>query len=259
MLLALISLAALLRAGAAGFEGLVTQADLIVAVEIASIDETAMPADGPMYVESRVLKVIKGNLRASSRIRFGASAWAGPTYRVGEERIVFLAAASTGQTLFGTAIWHSVEVGKIDLLLAPEHLENCSETALIAFLKMIETARNSPLRLAGKLLRNTASTHRMSIDVVNESDQPLWLNPSKLTISLDLNQTTHSPPIDWNTVGNDAWIPLRAGAALSGSASVDSNKLGEADELTITLGQPAAQFPHRSWVGFRAATVKIPR
>lgn len=259
VVVALISLTGLLQGANAGVEGLVEQSNLIAAVEIVSIDETAMPVDGPMYVEARILKVIKGNFRASSRIRFGASAWVGPTYRVGEERIVFLAPVPARQTYFGTAMWHSVEAGKIDVFVAPEDLEQCSETLLVAFLKMIETVRSSPPRLEGKLVRHTDSTHRLAIDLVNESDQTLWLRPSKLTTSFDANQMKHSLAIDWNAAGNDAWIPLQAGATLSGNASVDSNKIGEADELTITLGHVAAQFPHRSWAGYRAAKVKIPR
>lgn len=52
-----------------GLAKLTTDADAIVAVEILKTDYTATAADGPMYGEAKVLKVIKGPLASNSVIR----------------------------------------------------------------------------------------------------------------------------------------------------------------------------------------------
>ena len=67
---ALLSLPSVMAAAPIGLAELVRAADLVAAVTVLATDETAMPADGPMYVDATVLKVVKGNLRAKQKIRF---------------------------------------------------------------------------------------------------------------------------------------------------------------------------------------------
>ena len=216
-----------------------------------------MPADGPMYVEAQVLKLVKGNLRTRQQIRFGSSAWVGPTYRPGEERVVFLAPVPGGHAYYDQARWSSVEAGKVDVFFAREDLKNCSEAALLEFLRMIETAGHSPPKLECRLVRDAASTHRLSINLVNESNQSVWLNPSKVMSSFEASRVRYALPIHWNQGGRGEWISLQAGSTLSGNASVNTGELDAAENLIITLGHVAARFPHRSWVGFRSVKVKI--
>jgi hypothetical protein len=68
------------------------QADLIAAVEVLNVDDSATASDGPMYAEARILKVLRGP--SSSTTRFGASAWLGPTYRKGDRRVLRSKAAT---------------------------------------------------------------------------------------------------------------------------------------------------------------------
>ena len=56
---AVFSLTGVLEAATIGLEELVRDVELIVAVKILSTDDRAMPADGPMYVDARVVKVVK--------------------------------------------------------------------------------------------------------------------------------------------------------------------------------------------------------
>jgi len=65
-------------------DNLITTADAIVVVEIVSTDYTATAADGPMYAEGKVLKVLKGSISTLGRLRFGETAWWGPTYKDGD-------------------------------------------------------------------------------------------------------------------------------------------------------------------------------
>ena len=204
-----------------------------------------------------MLKRVKGDLRATKKLRFGASAWVGPTYRPGEERLVFLAPIRTGHAYYDKARWSSVEAGKVDLFFAHEDLRNCSEASLLEFVRMIETANRSPPRFECKFLRSVDSHRRRSINLVNESDQTVWLNPSRMIASFEASQVRYALPVRWNQGGDGGWIPLKAGSTLSGHASVDTQQLGEAQEMTITLGHVAARFPHPSWVGFRSVGLKI--
>ena len=115
-------------------ERLVEQADAIALVEILSTDTSAMPADGPMKAQARVVKVVKGYLSEGNAVRFDASAWMGPTYRPGERRIVFLKWFEAE----GMAGWASVEVGWLDLFFTDAALASCSKKSLTAFLRALD-------------------------------------------------------------------------------------------------------------------------
>ncbi len=257
VIVALCSLSGLLPAAAPGIEALVQEARVVAAVEILSVDDALTPADGPMYVEARVLKVIKGSVRVRQQIRFGATSWVGPTYRAGEERIVFLAPVPAGPSYYSKAGWSSIEAGKIDLFFDPDELKNCSETLLREFLRKIESAGNLSPGLEGKLVRSGASAGALTIELVNESDEAIWLNPSKLVVSVELGQVRHALAIDWGGVGNGEWVPLQAAAVLSGEAAVGAFRVEAVTEPAMTFGHLAARFPHAAWVGYRRGKVEI--
>jgi hypothetical protein len=94
-----------------------------------------------MYAEAKVLKVVKGTVRATQRIRFGASAWVGPTFRAGERRIVLLEAIPARHDYYRQSRWASLETGKIDLFITAEAVEKCTTKTLSDFLAGWE---NSP-------------------------------------------------------------------------------------------------------------------
>ena len=118
----------------AGLSNLVSQANSIAVVEIVSTDYSATAADGPMYAEATVLRVIKGGVRGAQRIRFGASAWVGPTFGAGERRIVLFAAIPTQHSYYREARRASLEAGKIDLFIADKAIAKCTTEALSEFL-----------------------------------------------------------------------------------------------------------------------------
>ena len=98
-----------------GLERLVDEADLIVLGKIVLTDQTAAAADGPVYAEIRLSRVIKGPKDLVGTIRFGASAWMGPTYQPGEQRIVFLKRVPKDSDYFTNASWSAIDPGQIDL------------------------------------------------------------------------------------------------------------------------------------------------
>ncbi len=101
------------QVGLGPYERLVEEADVIAFAAMLSTDDTRMAADGPMYGEVRILRVVKGAL--SPAIRFGASAWVGPTYKEGELRMLFLQRIRPGHGYYQDAGWASVEAGRLDL------------------------------------------------------------------------------------------------------------------------------------------------
>jgi hypothetical protein len=135
----------LLAADPVGLEGLLGEADAVVVVEILSTDYTATAADGPMYAEAKVIKPVKGGFRAKQTIRFGASAWVGPSYKAGERRVVFLDAMPAGHPYYAKARWASLDAGKLDLFIAADAVEKCSLDTLSTFLRSL-TSRHRPLK-----------------------------------------------------------------------------------------------------------------
>ena len=80
-----------------------------------------------------MIRAVSGSPAAGSTIRFSASAWAGPNYEPGEQRIVFLTRLddpALGQ-------WASLEAGWIDLFFTNETVEVCSARALRGFLEQL--------------------------------------------------------------------------------------------------------------------------
>ncbi|MBI2093768.1 MAG: hypothetical protein HYT88_03485 [Candidatus Omnitrophica bacterium] len=125
---------------ASTFDQLVEQADAIVLVVIRSVDTSAMPVDGPMQVDAKVAKVVKGRVAQDAAIRFAASAWMGPRYQPDERRIVFLA-RSDAEHMAG---WSSIEVGWLDLFFTEEALDVCSLDTLAGFLRSLERQPSRP-------------------------------------------------------------------------------------------------------------------
>ncbi len=250
---ALCSLATVMEAAPAGFAELVRGAELIAAVKILSTDETAMLGDGPMYVEARLLKVIKGNLRAGQRIRFGASAWVGPSYRSGEERIVFLSPVPRGDAYYAKASWSSLDAGKLDVFFVKETLDDFSEESLLEFLGKIEAP--TPLRLESKLAPNTDAGRRLLLSLVNDSSQTLWLNQAQIVTNIEANQMMHAPPVAWGQTRAEEWVSLRPAETLPGNVSLE--QLADVEQMTITISHHSVRYPHRSWVGASRVTVKL--
>ena len=143
------------------YERLVGEADVIALGEILSTDDTRMAADGPMYGEVRIFKVVKGAL--SPAIRFGASAWVGPTYKEGELRILFLQRILPGHAYYQDAGWATVEAGKLDLFFTEANMDGCSEDSLLSLLRNLQEVASAPPKLQLELAQRVSSNLTLSI------------------------------------------------------------------------------------------------
>ena len=237
------------------YERLVGEADVIALGEILSTDDTRMAADGPMYGEVRIFKLVKGAL--SPTIRFGASAWVGPTYKEGELRILFLQRILPRHAYYQAAGWGSVEAGKLDLFFTEANMDGCSEDSLLSFLRNLQEVASAPPKLELELAQRVSSNLTLSIKFVNDTGKRIWLNPSKMGFSFEANQVRRSLAVRGEDFDDSQWVPLPSGSALSGEAFVRSQDVEGMSEITVTLDNRSALFPHPSWIGAQALRLSL--
>ena len=265
MILTAMRIAALLLAVTASagprtrqLEALIDEAQVVAAVRILSTDYRATAADGPMYTDAKLLKLVKGSLSKAQRIHFGASAWVGPRYSGGEERIVFLAPVAGGHSYYKNAGWSSLEAGKVDLYAGRQAIEQLSEDALRKFLRRLAHAASTAPNLECEIVRTSAGNLQLSLQLANAGDQTIWFQMSGLRVSFEARQLRRSLSVDWHADDKDDWFPLPPGSILSGYAIIGEEQVAGTGELTVTLGHNSARFPESSWLGFQTAKVRVP-
>ena len=127
------------------YEGLITTAAAVVAVEILSTDYTATPVDGDMVATAKVLKILKGPFTKGKLFRFTETAWVGPTYQKGEYRILFLEKARSPKFPKATE-WRILShlYAKTDFFIEKGSLSDLSLESLESFLRKIQESKNRP-------------------------------------------------------------------------------------------------------------------
>jgi len=236
---------------------LAAEAEAIAIVEIFSTDYTAALADGPVYVEARVRKAVSGRLWRGQQIRFGASAWVGPTFKAGEERIVFLDALPARHAYYSKARWASLDAGKIDLFIAPEAVEGCTMAALTEYLEHLESATSS-LRIEHELTRAGGGAYSLSIRLINQGDEGLSLRTSAMGFRWETAGVWRSLPVTWSGSDETDVVALGPGASLSGNASLNHNDVRRAREIAVSFSNQTAAFPALTWLGIQAWNVAVP-
>jgi hypothetical protein len=119
-----------------------------LAAEILSVDDSALPADGPMVATARVRKALKGPLVAGTRFRFSETAWVGPAYRKGERRILFLERAARTESP-RPAPWRIVSRldARRDYFFEKDALARLTAESLESFLERIDRAVEKPRKV----------------------------------------------------------------------------------------------------------------
>ncbi len=243
------------QVGTGPYEQLVREADVIALGKILSTDDTRMAADGPMYGEVRLLKVVKGT--PSPAIRFGASAWVGPSYKKGELRILFLQRIQPGHSYYQDSGWGSIEAGKLDLFFTEATADGCSEDSLLSFLRSLQEVGSAPPKLQLELAQRTGSSLTLSVRFVNDTGKGIWLKPLKMGFSFEANQVRRSLGVRWEDFDGSEWILLPSGSALSGKASVRTQDVEGVSEIKVALESRSALFPHPSWIGAQAFRLSL--
>ena len=228
---------------------LVKEAGAIAAVEILSTDYSATPADGPMYAEARVLKRLRGSL--PERIVFGASAWLGPSYRKGEQRVVFLKRLAGGRDYARKADWTAIETGAVELFFDPGSLASLTENRLEEYLH--KTAGIRPPRLALEPAGKGPTGVAWVVRLTNAGDRAFCLAPEQISATLVAHGVNYAPPVRWDRSG---LVELKPGMDLSGTLRLPATQVNGASEARITIVNRTLRYPCPSWIGAVSAPAK---
>ena len=230
-------------------------ADTVVAVEILRTDYTAAAADGPMYAEARILAVVKGEGIPGGMLRFGETAWCGPTYKAGELRILFLKRVTSGE-YFRSASWATPcpRAARIDAFFDREALARLAPSSLQAFLEEVQAVRSTPPRLRAEVARREGATVTLAITLVNDGPQPLWVNPSMVSVSFDAGTVRHVREVSFAGVAASGWIAIAPAQGLRGTLSIARNTLQGTDRIVLRVSHTSVYYPKRSWAGTLAST-----
>ncbi len=242
------------RAREAELTKLITDADAIVAAEILRTDYTATAADGPMYGEAKILKVIKGRLTHNSMLRFGASGWWSPTYKAGERRIIFLQRV-TSKDYYSSARWATLHADGIDFFFSMDSIDALSGGSLRAFLRKIEDTHRTPLKI--QIVQKEPSVRILSVTLINESDQPIWLNPSRVTASFEANNIHYSRDVKLGDGRQRAWVKIVPAGRITGTVRIASREVKGTNQIMLWVVHRSVYFPNRCWVGTLSALVRL--
>lgn len=229
-------------------------ADTIVAVEIQNTDYAATPSDGPMYGDARILKVIRGGLSSDTELRFAASAWCGPTYKAGERRVLFLDPV-TSKDYYSRAPWATLCFSdSIDFFFAIDSVETLSFASLEAFLKDVQEGQRTPPKITTKVVQKDQSTLVLSIKLINDSEQPLSLNPSRVMASFESSNVRYFRDIEFPDEKQRAWIMIAPAGSITGTVRIANEEVKGTNQIVLLVSHRSVYFPHRSWAG----TVQTP-
>jgi hypothetical protein len=232
------------------------QADLIAAVEILNVDYSATASDGPMVAEARLLKLVKGS--GSRTIRFGASAWLGPNYQRGDRRILFLRRTAPADAYFRNANWSSLETGKLNLFITEEAVQSLRYDSLTAFLTKLSEVSSKGMTADITVSTSTTATLELRVKIVNTSNGPLYLDPTRLTVAIDAGSVRRYLAIQWDSAAS-GWLQLEPGAPLLGTGKLERREFDVVAPANVILENHSVCYPHSSWNGTCSVPVVLPQ
>lgn len=236
---------------------LISKADAIAAVEILSTDYTATAADGPMYAQAKVLKVVKGDILTGRRLLFGETGWWSPNYKRGEHRIVFLARV-TSKNDYYKSTWHTIYSGGVDFFFGKDSLRAISPALLSDLLQRIIEADQFPPKVELDLAQTSGSIKVLTLKLINKAPRSFWVNPSRVVVSFEANRIRRYRRINWTGYRGDRWIEVKPDMSLEGSIYIRVEEVKGAEEIQFILSHLSARFPYRSWLGAESVRIALP-
>lgn len=244
-------------------------ADVVGAVEIVSIDDSATATDGPRILEAKVLAVAKGKVRAGQTLRIGEAAQLAGIYRPGERRLLLLKRLTSSEPYRHKAEWWNIPLG-LEIMVEQSALDKFTFAVIRKWVSDLIAAERAVPAVEVRLSPRTDSTLELAITLANRGSDVIELNPPRVQASFDAIGRRYLPQIKWHAPGTDAWIRLKPGERLDGSISVeqilpalrldassvvalpDGTKL-----LPVMVGHLCIRFPlTRAWLGY--TTVQVP-
>jgi hypothetical protein len=244
-------------------------AEIVVAAEIASIDDSATATDGPRTLTVRILAVAKGKVRVGQTLRVGEAAQLAGNYRLGERRLLMLNQPTSPQQHRRRAEWWNIPTG-LEITIEPSALEEFTFEAIQEWVRRLAAAEHTAPAVEVRLVDRSDSNLELIITLTNPGSEVIEFEPSEVRTSFDAVGRRYMPEIKWNTPGTDAWFELKPGRRVSGSMLVeqilpalrlDPSALVKRPDgtlcLPLTLGHRSLRFPAtRAWIGY--ATLEVP-
>jgi hypothetical protein len=237
-----------------GLSRLSTEADAVIVVEILSTDYSATAADGPMYAETKVLKVLTGDVSTGSELRFAESGWWEPSYKKGERRVLFLARTDAEKQYF-KAKWHTVYTDGVDFFVAPGSLDDLSAESLLGFLTKTEQLSSTTPRIEFLMTRSGSATRVLSVRITNDGHAAFWLNMSRITVSFEANRIRHYPEVSWADCERDTWQQIQPGLDVAGSIDIKGVDVKQERQIELLLSHSSVCFPHDCWIGVASTNI----
>lgn len=239
----------------AALDELIDKTDAIAVVEILSTDYTATAADGPMYAEAKVLKVLKGNISSWRKLDFSETGWWSPNYKKGERRIVFLNKVKANDDYY-KAKWHTTYTGSVDFFFDEDALDKLSLASLAEFLKKIQAASSIPPEIEYVIIKQDSNI-KLSVKLINKGDYASWINPSKMGVSFETNNIHYSRAISWVHYKQNSWIKIESKSSITGYMDISLEEIKGEAEIKLILSHRSMNFPYSCWVGAKSVTVRL--
>jgi len=226
-------------------------AEAIVAVQILDTDYTATAADGPMYAHAKVLKAVKGRLSDESKLRFGESAWCGPSYKPGEFRVLFLKRVESGDNYFRSSPWASLCSFSrgIDFFFLADKKEVLSLASLKSFLREVQDAQSVPPGISVRVDQRDNASLDLFLTLSNQSTQEFWLNQSRVTASYDANNKRYIRNVEFADVKDGEWVKILPSRNVTGTVRIALEEVKGVHDIALLVSHTCVCFPKRCWTG----------
>jgi hypothetical protein len=129
---------------------------------------------------------------------------------------------------------------------------------VIAFLTRLSESSNQGLTANVTVSRSTAATLELRVKVVNIGNEPLYLDPTRLTVAIDAGSARRYLAIQWDRVAS-AWLQLEPGASLLGTGNLERRGLDAVTPGKVILENHSVCYPHPSWNGAFSVPVALPQ
>lgn len=234
---------------------LLPDSDAVVTAEVRAEPAAGARSDLPFTVEARVTSVVKGGLSPGASIFFLESRWCGPTYRPGEERLLFLKRGDpVDPTAPGDSLWSLCPVtGKLDCLLDPREAGQVTASAVESFLAVLAAARARPPGLQ-TVLRSEGPDLVAEVFLVNLGSEGVWFDPARVRALAMVGRARVEGALVVESLPGGGWVQIPPGKKLAGAIRFPGVQVGDSPGVTITLTNDSVLFPRRCWTGTLASS-----
>jgi len=232
------------------FFRLLPDSDAVVVAEIRGVPRTTISSEAPAVIEARVMAAVKGDLPPGELIAFLESKWCGPTYREGEQRLLFLKRGDPfDPTAPGSSLWSLCPVtGKLDCLVDRRDAGEVTPASVAAYLDALGEVRSRPPRLQ-VVLRKDGADLLAEVSLVNDAPEPVWFDPARVRPLAMVGSRRTEGRLVADLREGAGWMMIPGRGKIAGAIRFPQAGGVESFGVVITLANDAVLYPRRCWTG----------